>query len=295
MRGAPDMNVVSRGMRVWMWGAMLLGFAAAASGMGQQPNSGGKATAMEQEDKSQPLLDRGAIIRGPRHKKWIALEFTGGYYAEGGTTILEELRRRHIKASFFFIGDFYRNPAFRPLIERIRDEGHYLGPHSDKHPLYATWDKPPKLLVTRAQFDEDLTQNLREIAKFGISPDRARLFIPPYEHYTEEIADWTRQRGMLLINFTPGTRTNADYMEDDDKNFVPAKDMVESVLRKERTDPDGLNGFLLLMHVGAGPKRTRDHLYDHLGSLLDELLQRGYEFVRVDEMLGPYLPPAQAN
>ncbi|MGB9691783.1 MAG: polysaccharide deacetylase family protein [Candidatus Sumerlaeaceae bacterium] len=248
------------------------------------------AEGVSMENKATPLWDREAIIRGPRNKKWIALEFTGGYYADGGTTILNELKKRGIKASFFFIGDFYRNPQFKPLIERIRDEGHYLGPHSDKHPLYATWEHPPKLIISRAEFDQDLSQNMEEIKRFGIPKEKARLFIPPYEHYTEEIAQWTRERGMLLINFTPGTRSNADYMEDSDKNFVSAPEIVKSILRKEETDPDGLNGFLLLMHVGAGPGRTRDHLYDYLGELLDELARRGYHFVRVDEMLADYVP-----
>jgi hypothetical protein len=39
------------------------------------------------------------------------------------------------------------------------------------------------------------------------------------------------------------------------------------------------------MHLGAGPGRTRDHLHDQLPGLLDELLRRGYRFVRVDELL----------
>jgi len=229
--------------------------------------------------------DRGCIIRGPLDKKLIALEFTGGYFADGGTTILSELKKRNIKASFFFIGDFYRNPEFRTLIERIRDEGHYLGPHSDKHPLYATWENPPKLLISRKDFDDDLSRNLEEIEKFGIPREQVRFFIPPYEHFTEEIALWTRERGMVLINYTLGTRSHADYMQDNDPKFVPAVEMVRSVLQKEESDPHGLNGSLLLMHIGAGPGRTRDHLYNHLGELLDELMHRGYRFVRVDELL----------
>lgn len=248
---------------------------------------------MTLQDKSEPIFESGAIIRGPRDKKWIALEFTGGYYADGGTTILDQLSKRGIKASFFFIGDFYRNPQFANLIERIRDEGHYLGPHSDKHPLYATWEKPPKLLISREEFHADLESNMKEIEKFGIPREKAKVFIPPYEHYTQEIAQWTKERGMLLINYTPGTRSNADYMEDDDKNFVSSPEMVRSILEYEKKDPDGLNGFLLLMHIGAGPKRTKDHLYDYLGNLLDELTRRGYTFVRVDEMLRPWIPPSE--
>ncbi len=50
--------------------------------------------------------DRGCIIRGPVDKKLIALEFTGGYFADGGTTILNELKKRNIKASFFLSAIF---------------------------------------------------------------------------------------------------------------------------------------------------------------------------------------------
>jgi endoglucanase len=235
--------------------------------------------------KSGFTYDRGCIIRGPRDKKVIALEFTGGYFADGGTTILDELKKRDIKGSFFFIGDFYREPKFQQLIERIRDEGHYLGPHSDKHPLYATWENPPKLQITREAFNEDLTSNMLEMAKFGIPEEKARYFIPPYEHYTPEISEWTRERGMVLINYTPGARSHADYMDDNDPKYITSEKMVESVLKKEEEDPHGLNGWLLLMHIGAGPQRTRDHLYNYLGGMLDELIKRGYSFARVDELL----------
>lgn len=239
------------------------------------------------DNRSTVTLDRGCIIRGPRDKKTIALEFTGGYFADGGTTILETLKKHGAKASFFFIGDFYRDPKFKGLIEQIRDEGHYLGPHSDKHPLYASWENPPKLQISKEDFNADLDANMVEIRKFGISQDKARFFIPPFEHYTAEVAEWTAERGMVLINYSHGTRSNADYMQDDDPKYVDSDEMVKSILDFEKSDPDGLNGFLLLMHVGAGPGRTRDHLYNHLDQLMTELENRGYNFKRVDELLAP--------
>lgn len=247
--------------------------------------SWGQTMTTDQDSRSTFTHDRGCVVRGPRDKKVIALEFTGGEYADGGTTILAELKKRGIKASFFFIGDFYRQPKFKELIERIRDEGHYLGPHSDKHLLYATWSSPPKPLVSQQEFDDDLTSNLLEIERFGVPREKARFFIPPYEHFTQEIADWTKARGMVLVNYTTGTRSHADYMLDNDPKFATSEEMVATVLKKEEEDPDGLNGWMLLMHVGAGPGRTKDHLYDHLGAMLDELMRRGYTFRRIDELL----------
>ncbi|MEZ4764225.1 MAG: hypothetical protein R3C26_13910 [Calditrichia bacterium] len=49
------------------------------------------------------------------------------------------LKNKGIRRTFF-TGDFYRNRANKKLIEHLRKDGHYLGAHSDKHLLYATWE-----------------------------------------------------------------------------------------------------------------------------------------------------------
>jgi peptidoglycan/xylan/chitin deacetylase (PgdA/CDA1 family) len=247
----------------------------------------GPAHAGDVGERTRPRLDRGAIVRGPRDRKRLALVFTADRYAEGARPILDALRRRRIRVACFLTGRFLRDPEFRPIVRRARDEGHDLGPHSDRHLLYATWDRPPKLLVTRDEFLADLAANDRALAASGQEAARFPYFLPPYEHSTAEIARWTAEAGRTLINLTPGTLSHTDYMEDGDPRFVPAERIAASILRAERTDPDGLNGFLLLMHLGAGPRRTRDHLHDRLETLLDGIAGRGYEFVRVPELLRP--------
>jgi hypothetical protein len=57
---------------------------------------------------------------------------------------------------------------------------------------------------------------------------------------------------------------------------------LRDILKHEETDENGLNGFLLLMHLGSGRK---DPFHVLLPELLDELQRRGYEPVRVDELL----------
>ena len=94
------------------------------------------------------------------------------------------------------------------------------------------------------------------------------------------------RNGPTLINLTPGTRSNADYTGEADKNFVPSKTIFESIVSKERQDPSGLNGFLLLLHIGSGPGR-RDKFHARFGELLDYLSAKGYQFVRVDQLLEP--------
>src|SRR5204862_4348364 len=138
------------------------------------------------------------------------------------------------------------------LIRRIIDEGHYVGPHSDQHLLCCSWEQPKGTLLTRSQFAVDLQENRRKLQTFGITANAITCFLPPYEHYNQEIADWTCQFGMVLVNLTIGTRSNADYTGEADANFVSTQQIYDSIIAWEQKDPNGLNGFLLLLHLGSG-------------------------------------------
>lgn len=232
---------------------------------------------------AQEVSHDGAIVRGPVGAKAIALVFTGHEFAEGGDTILRALAVRRVRASFFVTGDFLRRAEFARLVRRIVSDGHYLGPHSDKHLLYCDWtDK--RTLVTREAFRADLDANLREIERFGVDRAGVRFFLPSYEWCNREIVAWAREMNLVTVNLTAGTRSNADYMEDRDPKFVASAEIVSSIVRAEASDPHGLNGFLLLLHIGSGPQRT-DKLHMRFDALLDTLAGKGYRFVRVDELL----------
>jgi endoglucanase len=237
-----------------------------------------------QQERREFEFREGGIIRGPTASRQLAIVFTGHGYAEGGETILSELASHKARGSFFFTGDFLAQTNFHPLIRRIVAQGHYLGPHSDKHVLYCPWEGPKKTLVTRAEFDADLASNLRKIESFGVQRARIRYFLPPYEHYNQQIADWSKALGLTLVNFTPGTRSNADYTGEADRNFVSSKTIYDSIVAREQQDPHGLNGYLLLLHIGSGPGRA-DKFAARFGALLDYLTEKGYRLVRVDDLL----------
>lgn len=230
-----------------------------------------------------------AVDRGPRLPVGatgagrIALIFTGHEFAEGGDAILDALKRHGVPAAFFLTGDFLRTPTHRPFVQRLVADGHYLGPHSDKHLLYAGWDASRPTLVTRAQFDRDLIDNLREVERYGVDRSTVRWWVPPYEWFNDDIVRWSAEAGLGVVTFTRGTRANADYTGEADQNFVSSAAIVRSILAKA-DEPRGLDGFLLLMHVGAGPGR-RDKMHDHLDELLDALQRRGYALVRLDDLL----------
>lgn len=163
----------------------------------------------------QVIYRLGGIERMDTSKQEIYLLFTGGDYNDGGDYIQKVLKEKNILAHFFFTGDFYRKSANRKLIKRLVRQGHYLGAHSDQHLLYAAWENRDSLLVDKPLFTQDLLANYKEMERFGIDKSAAPYFMPPYEWYNQQISDWTAELGLTLINFSPGTRSNADYTTPD--------------------------------------------------------------------------------
>ena len=210
--------------------------------------------------------------------------FTGDEFADGGAFIAKTLEEQKVKASFFFTGRFYRNEGYKKIIQRLKKNNHYLGAHSDQHLLYCDWNNRDSLLVTKKQFRFDLADNYTEMTRHNINVQKATFFLPPYEWYNDSITAWTNELKLQLINYTPGTRSHADYTTPADKNYRNSEEIYQSIVQYEGSKPAGLNGFILLLHIGADPKRI-DKFYHYLPQLLLFLKAKGYQFQRVDELL----------
>ncbi|MGV3685348.1 MAG: polysaccharide deacetylase family protein [Daejeonella sp.] len=219
--------------------------------------------------------------------------FTGDEFADGGEVIRSALKQNNVPASFFLTGNFYADARFKGLIKGLKKDGNYLGAHSDRHLLYADWTKRGSLLVSRQEFNDDLLKNYERMAGFGIRRKDAPYFLPPYEWYNSTIAKWTDEMGLKLINFSPGTRSAADYTYPEmGAAYRPADEIYRSIIEKERTDANGLNGFILLVHIGTDPRRT-DKFYNRLDELLRELKSMGYSFVKLNDLMDD--PPGFAK
>ncbi len=220
----------------------------------------------------------GGIIRGDQSKKNIYLLFSGGDYNDGSIQILDILNDNDIKANFFFTGDFYRNESNIEFLEKLADQKHYVGAHSDKHLLYSPWENRDSLLITNFEFITDIENNYKEMQKFGIKKSDAPFYLPPYEWYNNTISEWTEEMGLKLISFSPGTRSNADYtIPSMGHNYISSDEIYRSIMNYEQYSQFGLNGFHLLLHVGTHPERN-DKFYHRLDELIKELKEKGYSF-----------------
>ena len=215
----------------------------------------------------------GGIIRTDPSVRHIDFVFTAADKADGADRIISTLRKYNIKGGFFFTGEFFE--LYPDVVRRLVAEGHYVGSHSYGHLLYAPWGKRDSLLVTRQEFEEDMFNSYKVLREFGITD--APYFIPPYEHYNATISSWARQLGLQVINYTPGTLTNGDYTTPGMSRYFSSKEILGKIREYERTDPDGLNGHIMLIHFGTDPSRT-DKFYDKLPGLIRELRRKGYSF-----------------
>ena len=220
------------------------------------------------------VWSKGGIIRMDTTRMYIYLAFTGADHADGADDILATLRRERIRGNFFLTGSFVeRHPE---TVGRMADEGHYVGSHSYGHLLYSPWDRPDSTTVTHEEFCHDVRLSYAQLSPFGIDMQNAPVFMPPYEHYNDTISLWARQMGLQVVCFTPGSTSNADYTTPDMKNYRSSATIYGNILSLEESK--GLNGHIMLFHLGTVKARTDKFYRKHLRKLIRKLKQRGYGF-----------------
>ncbi len=228
---------------------------------------------------------QGAIVRGDSTKKEIAFVFTADETGEGLPAIIQTLKKENVRGNFFFTGRFYRNEAFKNAVEKLKHDGHYLGPHSDQHLLYCDWVKRDSLFVTKDSFDHDIEQALQTMKANRLPVHHPQFFIPPYEWWNDSIAAWSKAKELTLINFTPGIRTNADYTWPEmGASYKSSEWLIKWLKETITTHPEKFQGSIVLIHAGTDDRR-RDKLYTRLSEIIWVLKKHGFTIKRIDELL----------
>ncbi len=224
----------------------------------------------------------GGITRTDSTRKEVSLVFTAHEFYDGADKIIRTLEKHGIHANFFFTGAFYDNHG--DIVRRLVKRGDYLGSHSYGHLQYIDWSKPDSTLISHETFDADMRRSYEGMARYGLTPETSPLFMPPFEEYNAEVASWAKQLGLQVVNFTPGTGSNADYTTPDMKNYRSSREIYDRILHFEKEN--GLNGHILLIHFGTHEART-DKFYDkYLDRLISTLLRKGYEFRLLPDAVG---------
>lgn len=228
------------------------------------------------------VYTHGGITRLNPEERKVALVFTAADMADGADTVMSTLKRYRVRGHFFFTGGFFGK--FPDVVRRLLKDGHYVGCHGYSHLLYLPWDRSDTMLVSRTAFREDINKAYDTMAPFGIRKKKAYYFIPPYEHFNDTVSAWALEMGLQLINNTQGTLTYGDYTTPDMARYYSSDCIMERTMRMAAEKPDGINGHILLIHLGTSERRT-DKFYNRLPQLIEGLRGMGYEFADLSKVI----------
>lgn len=223
-------------------------------------------------------LMSGAVARGPKDQPRLALVFSCRDSDGSSVAIMDALKAQLAPASFFVTSDFLRASGNRLLVQSLLVQGHYVGAQSD------TWTSlTGPGAVSPTTVPADVEAHLQQLAAFGVARKDLPFFLPTFDQINPASADRAREWNMNLVAGTPGTLSFATATVEGTPQFVSSQAIVDSILQAEK-ETGGLNGFLLLFPFDSGERRA-DRFSARLGELISNLRERGYEFVRVDQLL----------
>ncbi|OUS70256.1 hypothetical protein B1748_28895 [Paenibacillus sp. MY03] len=219
-------------------------------------NSGGKpgegANAGGQPDKPSVPAEEG---NSDNDKKLVALTFDDGPDKKYTTAILDILKEKGVKATFFVVGQQVK--LYPEVLQRIADEGHTIGNHSQNHKDLKKQEKSV-ILEQINKTDEAIRDVLGE---------KPTLFRAPYGSMSDTVKQILKAQDRVHTGWTVDTRDWA--------GTSPA-DMRQMIIQD--TKPNGI----ILMH-SFGSKHIKNTV-EALPGIIDDLHKLGYTLVTVDEL-----------
>lgn len=194
-------------------------------------------------------------VKPDANEKRVALTFDDGPDLKYTTAVLDILKEKGVKATFFVVGT--QVEKYPEIMQRIEEEGHAIGNHSQSHKDLSKLGKSG-ILSQIDQADKALNNAL------GWTPT---LFRAPYGAVSDTLKKVMKEQNRRMVGWTVDTRDWAGT------SIADMRDMI----RKE-TKPDGI----ILMHSFGG-KHIRNTV-DMLPDVIDDLQKMGYTMVTVDQI-----------
>ncbi|HUO94441.1 MAG TPA: glycosyltransferase [Rhizomicrobium sp.] len=209
----------------------------------------------------------------------VALTFDDGPDAQWTPQILDILKEKHVKATFFIIGE---NAEANPgLVQRILAEGHELGNHTYTHPDLE--DTPSQ----GVPLELNATQRLVE----ALTGRSLRLFRPPYLGDAEPTDD--DQIAPVLVAQRMGYTTVGEHVDPVDWAQPGVDKIVQAVDDEVNHRPTNVGGAhvdtrgiptdVVLLHDAGG---DRAQTVEALPLIIDKLRSEGHHFVLVSDLAG---------
>ena len=196
---------------------------------------------------------KNVIVNGDSDVKSVALTFDDAPDENNTYKLLDILRDHDVKAAFFMIGGTMQDDNVT-VVKLTYDQGHLVLNHSFNHPRLTNLDA--------SDIDLQLTRAAQRIE--SITGQYPILIRPPYGSINTTVVDRINEQGMTTVLWS---------LDSLDWTLKDPEAVIQNVTSNIR------NGDIILMHrnrvsVAALPK------------VIEILKEKGYTFVKLDEMLG---------
>jgi len=182
------------------------------------------------------------IWRKDRAKKNIYLTFDDGPVPEVTPWVLDCLKEKEIKATFFCVGDNIKNNP--GLFQRILNEGHQIGNHTMNH--LKGWDTTTKTYL----------ENVKECQNYT----KTNLFRPPYGRAKKNQLKNIKENYQIIM---------WDVLTGDYNPLISPEQCLDSTIKYTR------NGSIIVFHDNV---KAIPNLKYALPRAIDVLLANGYIF-----------------
>ena len=184
--------------------------------------------------------------------KVLSISFDAAWGNEDTQQLIDIMDRYQVKATFFVVGEWV--DKYPESVKALHDAGHEIMSHSDDHAHFNSLSA------------EDITRNLNACndkieAVTGVRPT---LFRCPYGEYDDHVISTVRALGMEPIQW--------------DVDSLDWKDLSAQEITRRVTGKVG-PGSIVLFHNAAL------HTPEALPTILQTLLQEGYTFVPISQLL----------
>ena len=216
-----------------------------------------KVTGTVQTERIQKTVQRdsgedentGENTETEKEKKKVALTFDDGPHPVYTPEMLDVLKEKNVKATFFLLGQ--QVEQYPDIVKRMSEEGHLIGNHSYKH------EQLSKLSSVQACTQVNRTNELI----YSITGKYPEYLRPPF-------GDW-KDRLDCEVNMIE-VLWDVDTLDWSSQN----KDKVVNKVMKNVEEGD-----IILMHD------SYQSTVEATAEIIDRLQEEGYEFVTVDELI----------
>ena len=189
-----------------------------------------------------------------RDQKMLSISFDAAWGNEDTQQLIDILAKYDIKATFFVVGDWV--DKYPESVKALHDAGHEVMNHSNHHDHFSK--------LSREEIVADVNAcNDKIEAVTGVRPTLIR---PPYGEYDDKVIAAIRSMDMEPIQWDVDS---LDWKE------ISASEITQRVT--SRIQP----GSIVLFHNAA------KHTPEALPGLIEAILQQGYTFVPISELILP--------